>query len=531
VPACDAGGGDGSGGPPQQQQHSQGVAPRHSFSAGRGSGAVEEGLLVRGAAGPVLRRSFGQFVTLLERCGRDGGVGVREIAFGSVQFGDHHGASQRWLDVDDADLARLFGEVLPNLPHLTKLRFTWCAVPIRHLSAFAAGLSASSSLLELHIGACFGGFLSFVPDLADLLRRNASVQHLTLIPRFAISRDACRQIFDSLRYDSNLRFLAVKILCVYEDDAMVLPTHPTSSLRGLLINVQQWTPEGKSFLARQLKANRGLEELHVLYDSSTAPASPRAWVEALESRNYTLYVLSEEPMSDRTFRTSAVTADERVAARLHRNERIRHMQALQQPQPPLLLQGGGGPVVPLSLPLSRPILWPRLYEMVSELPALVVPLFATGEHQRAGRPPGRAAAAARGAAAAAAADEAAAAGAAAGTATAPPAKQGCHQKPQKQKEEPHPGFFFVFFCISSSSAPAIAARRCSAGSTRRRRRRCPLLEGHTTESLSYRWVLSVVGRAARRLAQHKVGSYLCSKDSLQHSTNLHVPPGSQGSRW
>jgi hypothetical protein len=159
---------------------------------------------------------------------------------------------------------------------------------------------------------------------------------------------------------------------VHEDDARVLPTRPTSSLRGLLIHAQEWTPEGKSFLARQLKAHRVLEELHVLYDSSTAPASAGAWREALESPNYTLRTLWEGPMSDMPFRTSAVADDERVAACLHRNERI-HQAALQEQ--PLLLQGGGGPVVPL----SRPTLWPRQYGRVSELPALLYRFFCDGE--------------------------------------------------------------------------------------------------------------------------------------------------------
>jgi hypothetical protein len=283
-------------------------------------------------------------VTLLERCGREG---VRDIAFARVEFGE-----PGWLDCDDADLARLFGDVLPHLPHLEKLRFTWCSVPGAHLRAFAAHLSAASSLLELDLQAGFGGFSTFVPDLADMIRRNASIQDLILNAERGIGRDACLQIFGSLPHNSNLRSLAVRVQEV-SDGAMPLPVHPTSSLRSILIHAETWTQEGKSSLARQLKANAVLEELHVVYDASTAALSPRAWIEALESNNYTLRALSEGPRSDRTFQTSVT--DERVVACLRRNERIH--QALQQ------LRG--------AYHVSPFVLLPLALDLVSSLPTLL----------------------------------------------------------------------------------------------------------------------------------------------------------------
>jgi hypothetical protein len=300
----------------------------------------------------ILRRSFGQFVTLLERCGREG---VRDIAFACVKFGE-----PGWLDCDEADLARLFGDVLPSLPHLEKLRFTWCSVPGAHLKAFAAHLSATSSLLELDLQAGFGGFSTFVPDLADMIRRNASIQDLIVNAERGIGRDACLQIFSSLPHNSTLRSLTVRVQEV-SDGAMPLPVHRTSSLRSILIHAETWTQEGKSALARQLKANAVLEELHVVYDASTAPLSPRAWIEALESHNYTLRALSEGPRSDRTFQTSVT--DERVVACLRRNERIH--QALQQ------LRG--------TYHISPPGLLPRAWELVSSLPTLLYRFVRLGD--------------------------------------------------------------------------------------------------------------------------------------------------------
>jgi hypothetical protein len=296
------------------------------------------------------RRSFGRFVTLLDRYGREG---VREVAFYSI------GSDATEWSFDEADQARMFGEVLPNLPFLETLRFPCATLPIAHLRTFASRLSATSSLVELDLDRCYGDFLAFVPDLAAMMRRNVPIRVLKMNARKGIDRDTCRQLFRSLQYNSNLRRLDVSVEEVYDDGALHLPTNEGSALRHLSIDVETWTREGKASLARQLKTNALLEALQVIH-RNTIRITHRPWVEMLASHNFTLRSLREQSCSRYGVRRPHM--GDRIPRYLNRNGRVQ--QAL-----------GGLPGYHVALA----VLWPRVLGMVSGLPALLYRFVRLGD--------------------------------------------------------------------------------------------------------------------------------------------------------
>jgi hypothetical protein len=266
-----------------------------------------------------LRRGFARFVDLLDRYGRDG---VRVVDFYKVQF------DQPGWEFDESDQDRLFGDVLPTLPFLERVLFLRCALPIAGLSRFASKLSAvtAPSLVELHIDECDGDLSACVPDIAGMIRRNVPIRDLRLDASEDMGRDACRQIFNSVQHNSNLRHLDVHIEQVY-DDALVLPNHPMSSLRRLIILVQTWNPEGKSSLAGQLRTSTALEELRIVYAQPDTALCHDPWIEPLRSHNFSLCILSEGRRNDPHLRGTGIHHDA-IAAFLRRNGRIQ--QALDE---------------------------------------------------------------------------------------------------------------------------------------------------------------------------------------------------------
>jgi hypothetical protein len=278
-----------------------------------------------------LRRSFGRFVDLLARDGRNSDV-VWAVNFYMLNFARGYGEGST-RGYDKADEARLFGDVLPALPLLERVLFHACFCCEDNLGILASRLSVTSSLVELEVHECYGDFSVCVP-----------LQVLKLKPDRRMDKVACRQIFSSLRYNSNLRRLDVSVEEVY-DDMPVFHADPssTSALRHLCLNVGRWTVEGKSSLARQLKTNTVLEELRIRYSATgaTSAGTHRPWLEVLKSHS-----------SD----------DERILAYLHRNERIRN--ALVQLQ---------------DYPVSPPVLWPAAWEMVSTLPTLLYRFVRRGD--------------------------------------------------------------------------------------------------------------------------------------------------------
>jgi hypothetical protein len=222
-----------------------------------------------------VRERFARFVDLLGRCGREsGGGGARSVTFSEVfwpserdrvRFGIIGGGGMNPTVFALEDEARLFGEVLPNLPRLERLRFSVCDRYEANLALFASRLlvpapasapAATSSLVELDVESSHGrGSVSAcVPAIAALIRCNGvplQVLKLRLSP-YVMGRNACQQIFGSLRHNTTLRRLEVLVLDVYEG-VPILP--PGSTIRTLQIEIRQWTQRGKSILARQLTTN------------------------------------------------------------------------------------------------------------------------------------------------------------------------------------------------------------------------------------------------------------------------------------
>jgi hypothetical protein len=174
------------------------------------------------------RRSFARFVTLLERFGRER-IPTPTVAFRSIRF-DEPG-------FHDADQARLFGEVLPKLFILERVRFFDCSLPVEHLNTFVSKVSSTSSkLFALEMDGCRGDVAACVPALAAMLRRNAPVQILELNSVTGLDRNACRRVFESMQDNTRLWSLEVGIDAVH-DDALILSTNKASALRRLTIDV------------------------------------------------------------------------------------------------------------------------------------------------------------------------------------------------------------------------------------------------------------------------------------------------------
>jgi hypothetical protein len=289
------------------------------------------------------RRCFSEFVTLLGRYGREG---VREVTIYYIGFDDPD-----W-GLDEADHARLFGEVLPSLPLLEKVRFTWCSISIAHLKTFASGMSATSSLRELDVSYCCDDQSELLPDIVGMIRRNVPIEVLELMPIQRMGKDAFRHICDCLRYSSTLRSLALFVTKVF-DDAPILPCsgEPSSPLRYLRMHVEEWTEEGKASLARQMRTHPSLERVHVVHHN-VIRLSHQPWIEMLETHNYSLRSLWEHdafgPWGD------TIQSDVTICAYLQRNERIH--QALDQ------LHG---------YHVSPNVLLPSVLHLVSGLPTLL----------------------------------------------------------------------------------------------------------------------------------------------------------------
>jgi hypothetical protein len=197
------------------------------------------------------------------------------------------------------DEARLFGEVLPALRDLERVTFDSCFSCETNVALFASKLSAATSpLVELELRHCFGDFSNCVAALADMIRRNGPLQVLKLNMGHRMDKDECRQIFGGLQHNSNLRRLEVRVEEVYDDVPIFSHRGPNSasSLRQLCMEIGEWTVEGKSSLARQLRTDAALEELHIRHGAPHSALEHRPWVEMLESHNFTLLGLRERSL-------------------------------------------------------------------------------------------------------------------------------------------------------------------------------------------------------------------------------------------
>jgi hypothetical protein len=312
-----------------------------------------------------VRQRFARFVNLLERHGREGvrSFTLAEVSVDSESYRMQYGLGDGGTTVfAESDQARLFGEVLPSLPRLERLRFFQCLRYEKNLALFLSKLSASSALVELNIDNCYGhcNFPDCVPAVAAMIRGNiVPIQALKLYATTDVmGKDDCQKIFGSLRHNTTLRRLEVLVYEVY-DDVLILPS--PSTIRCLRIEIRKFTKKGKSILAKQLNTNAVLEELHIVHPNDRA-RDHRPWVEMLESHNYALRVLSEGRRDGDREGPTYVT-DERIVACLRRNERIH--QALDQ------LQG--------TYHVSPVALGPRVWGVVSKFPPLLYTFVRRGD--------------------------------------------------------------------------------------------------------------------------------------------------------
>jgi hypothetical protein len=322
------------------------------------------------------RRSFARFVTLLERYGGGSGgssntnSGIRIVTFRSVRF------NEPGFSFHESDQARLFGQVLPNLPHLERLRFFACSLPaddflqlVLRLSSPGGGrtplAAAAAPLRELHVDFCRGGMSGpVVPALASMIGRNipSTLRIVKLYPDTMLDRSECRQMFEGVRRSVNLRSLEVRVKEAY-GDALLLPNRPlsSSSLRVLVIHLQEFTQEGLNFLAQQLKTNTLLEKVSVFHATTMGTLDHMPWIDMLTTHNFTLRTLQEGsnvgPWSDRDLRSAEIDLC------LRRNKRIRKG----------LLQLRG------TYHVSPPALLPLVLEVVKTLPTLLYRFVRRGD--------------------------------------------------------------------------------------------------------------------------------------------------------
>jgi hypothetical protein len=274
-------------------------------------------------------RAFERFVDLLERRPVNGSF--RSVNFHFILF-----VPEFWRWFRDGDIERLFSGALPALlPTLDRLHFSMCCLPSLALNMFLNRLSEgslreTSNLTDLIINDCYVSSELCAPAIAEVIRSNFPLRFLVFRPRGKMNKDECQLLFDSLPVNTNLRRVEVGVAQLFEDGP-VLPVDlsaSSSALRRLGFEVATWTEEGKASLARQLKANTKLEELHVVFDDTTRTLSlpHRPWIEMLEAHNYTLLALEERSVGSP--RSQDPAADQRIAACLRRNGRIQ--QALAQ---------------------------------------------------------------------------------------------------------------------------------------------------------------------------------------------------------
>jgi hypothetical protein len=211
---------------------------------------------------------------------------------------------------------------------------------------------------------CRGGMSGpVVPALANMIGRNlpSTLRIVKLYPDTMLDRSECRQMFEGVRRSLKLRSLEVRVKEAY-DDALLLPNRPlSSSLRVLVIHLQEFTQEGMRFLAQQLKTNTLLEKVSVFHATTMTSLDHMPWIDMLTTYNFTLRTLQEGsnvgPWSDRDLRSAEIDAC------LRRNKRIG--KGLQK------LKG--------TYHVSPPALLPLVLEMVKTLPTLLYRFVRRGD--------------------------------------------------------------------------------------------------------------------------------------------------------
>jgi hypothetical protein len=206
------------------------------------------------------------------------------------------------------DLNRLFGEVFVSLPALKTVQLVECTVPSSCLSLLAS-MPPASRLRKLDLEECDTD-PEGLSHLVSMLRRAGPLQHLRLHPKeMGLDPDDCRLLCESVGHSRHLRTLDVKVKTVHGDTLANAAEAPASPLRALRVT-GAFTDEGTKSLARQLRTNTRMRELHLVDRKINLPLYLHYVEDTIDTYNVTL---------------QTVRVDNRpaFASSLRRNRRIR----------------------------------------------------------------------------------------------------------------------------------------------------------------------------------------------------------------
>jgi hypothetical protein len=297
-------------------------------------------------------RAFRRFVTVLGR--GEGGRAVKDIKL--------YGVYWQWLP--EADVERLFAEVLPSHPTLEEL---WSDVPAEYVKLLTSALPTEKVTPLVTLG-FFGPSFDHesAKALTTMISRNVAIESIILEPlpedNFSGGLDAgdLKLICQAIPCNTKLRTFIAKTKEVLPDTLDGIAT--SSSLRHIMVYSGSTYPdECLAGIARQLKANTTMEHVFLrrMEDDSEAyhPDRFRPIEEVLETHNFTLRTVVVEGSSPRW--------DEQdfVDELLDRNARIQ--QAITK-------------LTPTNYHVEPTVLVPRLFGMVSSLPALVYRFLRNG---------------------------------------------------------------------------------------------------------------------------------------------------------
>jgi hypothetical protein len=324
----------------------------------RGDDGALNSDLVRANRG--LRLDFQRFVeALLRRNSRDGAARrpVRGIVFATVD----------WQATPEGDTARLLGEVLPRLPALKWMCFSFCVFSLPHLELFASSVPTAASVAAPAAAAAATttstttttarlatlGFEGqrFDRDsarpIADMLRRNVPLTSLSLgrLASGGVDAAGCQLIGRALSSNGNLRILDIQVKELFADTLDGV-AGPASSLRNLSVSVcTPMSVEGVEGIARQLRTNTTLTRLCLRQDGdSTSDEPPADLYQPIENLLDTYNVTLEIVEVPRTHRAPPA-AQARINAILRRNRHIRRAlsraaaTSVDMPQDPRVVPG------------------------------------------------------------------------------------------------------------------------------------------------------------------------------------------------
>jgi hypothetical protein len=300
--------------------------------------------------------SFGRFVDLLEQSMLPGRAAIRtfKIVQGSIYPNEYY---------REVDVVRLFRDVLPNHPTISRIELGSTYVSSTYVGLLAASVPSTRATplrdLTLDFRPAEAGC---VRDVCDMLRGDVPLRTLTLrsFASYPLTTD-CQRIFQSLVENTHLQGLAIHPIEV-SDCALCLASDAAPALRALHVE-GRFTQGAVASAARQLRTNTTLVELEIA--SSTFYRDLVCAIEpVLATYNFTLRRLRihDPSPSRRGSNPGALFRNSSIPRSLRRNERIR--QALEQL-----------PTYRVT-PTAR---WPLVLGLVSDLPTLLYRFLRRGD--------------------------------------------------------------------------------------------------------------------------------------------------------